>query len=225
MIVWVLVERGLTGTLNQALGVCDALGATPVIKQFTLRQPWRALSPYINLGINHGYDGDALNQPWPDVLIAGGRKAIGLALWVKRASGDKTFTVCLQDPRTHRKGFDLIAVPAHDPSRGSNVLVTAAAPNRITPGRLALARQTWEGSFAHIKSPRVAVLVGGNSKAYSLNALTTSSLGEHLKHLADKDVGLMITTSRRPSADNLSILQSTQKDTSAYERDGKSENT
>lgn len=221
---WILVERGLAGTLNQALGVCDALGIQPTIKQFTLRQPWRSLTPYINLAIQSGYDGDKLAAPWPDVLIAGGRKAIGLALWIKRASGGKTFSVCLQDPRAHRKGFDLIAVPAHDPGRGGNVIVTAAACNRITPQRLADARQKWERQFAHIRSPRVAVLIGGNSKAYSLNTLTTSKLGEDLKHLASQGAGLMVTTSRRTGDDNLSILQSWLKDTGACVWSGQGEN-
>jgi len=224
MIVWILVERGLTGTENQCLGVCEALGVVPVIKRFTLRQPWKTVSPYLNLGINHGYDGDQLRGPWPDLLIAGGRKAAGLALWVKRASRGKTFTVCLQDPRTHRGGFDLIAVPAHDPARGSNIVVTTAAPNRVTPQRLAAARDKWEDKLAHLRKPRVAVLIGGNSRAYSLNALTTSSLGEGLKKLAENGAGLMVTTSRRTGAGNLSILQSWLKETGAYIWDGQGDN-
>lgn len=222
--VWILVERGLTGTENQCLGVCEALNVVPTIRRFTLRQPWKTISPYLNLGINHGYDGDALRAPWPDLLIAGGRKAAGLALWVKRASRGKTFTVCLQDPRTHRADFDLIAVPAHDPARGANVVVTTAAPNRITPKRLAAAREKWEDRLDHLRRPRVAVLIGGNSKAYTMDALAASNLGEGLKKLDAQGAGLMVTTSRRTGADNLSILQSWLKDTGAFVWDGQGDN-
>jgi mitochondrial fission protein ELM1 len=224
MNTWVLVERGLTGTENQCLGVCDALGVTPVIRHFTLKQPWKSVSPYVNLGIKHGYDGDDLRAPWPDLVIAGGRKAAGLALWIKKASRGKTFVVCLQDPRVGRRAFDLIAVPAHDPARGKNVVVTTAAPNRITSERLALARAKWENSFASLPRPRVAVLIGGNSKAYNFSSVIAGGLGESLKKLATDGAGLMVTASRRTGPDNLAILNGWLKDTGAYIWDGKGDN-
>lgn len=224
MITWVLVERGLPGTENQCLGVCDALGVTPIIKRFSLKQPWKSVSPYINLGINYGYVGDELIAPWPDVLIAGGRKAAGLALWIKKASKGKTFVVCLQDPRIKRRNFDLIAVPAHDPARGKNVLVTTAAPNRITQSRLNAARKAWEKLLKDLRRPRVAVLIGGNSKAYTLSATIAGGLGESLKKLAESGAGLMVTASRRTGADNIAILQAWLKDTGAYVWDGKGDN-
>ncbi len=222
MHVWVLVERGLTGTENQCLGVCDALGVTPVIKRFTLCNPWKTLTPYITAGIRRGYCGDELAAPWPDVLIAGGRKAAGVALWVKRASRGKTFTVCLQDPRARRGSFDLIAAPAHDPAQGPNVIKTVAAPNRVTPERLKAAKEKWEPVLAHLPHPRVAVLVGGNSRAYSMDGMITGSLGESLKKLAGQGVGLMVTSSRRTGEGNRAILQAWLKDTGAYVWDGQS---
>lgn len=224
MIVWVLVEQGLTGTENQCLGVCDALGVEPVIKHFTLRQPWKTLSPYINLGIQFGYDGDELKGPWPDVLIAGGRKAVGLALWIKRASRNKTFTVCLQDPRAKRAAFDLVAVPEHDPGRGPNIVVTTAAPNRITPQRLEAARLKWSETFSALPHPRVAVLIGGNSRAHELSATIAGGLGEMLKTLAASGAGLMVTSSRRTGADNKAILNAWLKETPAYIWNGEGDN-
>lgn len=223
MVVWVLVEKGLTGTENQCLGVCEALGVVPIIKRISLRNPWKTLSPYLNIGIQHGYTGDQLQAPWPDVLIAGGRKAIGLALWVKKQN-PKTFTVCLQDPRVHRDAFDLIAAPAHDPARGKNVLTTVAAPNRITQPRLDKGKEKWADAFAHLPSPRVAVLIGGNSKVHALDAIIASGLGEKLRHLAENGAGLMVTASRRTGAENLKILQSWLKDTGAYIWDGQGDN-
>jgi uncharacterized protein len=224
MHTWVLVENGLPGTENQCLGVCDALGVTPVVKHFALKQPWKSISPYMNIGIKHGYSGDELCAPWPDLLIAGGRKAAGLALWIKRASKGKTFTVCLQDPRTKRGSFDLIAVPSHDPARGKNVLVTTAAPNRITQHRLNAARGVWDKLLKDLRRPRVAVLIGGNSRAYTLSATIAGGLGESLKKLAESGAGLMVTASRRTGADNIAILQAWLKDTGAYIWDGKGDN-
>lgn len=223
MIVWVLVEKGLTGTENQCLGVCEALGVVPIIKRISLKNPWKTLSPYLNLGIQYGYVGDRLQAPWPDVLIAGGRKAIGLALWVK-SQNPKTFTVCLQDPRVRRGAFDLIAAPAHDPARGRNVFKTVAAPNRISKARLDKGRAIWADRFAHLPSPRVAVLIGGNSKVHALDATIAGGLGENLRKLAAGGAGLMVTASRRTGPENLGILQSWLKDTGAYIWNGQGDN-
>ncbi len=225
MIVWILVEQGLTGTLSQCQGVADALGVTPVIKHFTLKQPWKALAPYINCGVCNGFEGDELKAPWPDLLIAGGRKAAGLALWVKRASKGQTFVTYLQDPRVHRAEFDLIAIPAHDPGRGDNVVITTAAPNKITPARLATAEAKWAASFAKLPHPRVAVLVGGNSRAYRMNGKVAGALGDNLKKIARcGQAGLMVTTSRRTGAYNQAILEAWLEGTGAYIWSGMGDN-
>jgi mitochondrial fission protein ELM1 len=221
MICWIVVEDGLTGTQSQCVGVAEALGVQPIIKNFTLKWPWKKLSPYLTLGIDKGYVGADLQAPWPDLLIVSGRKAIGLGLWIKRASRGKTFVVCLQDPRVHHNQFDLIAVPAHDPARGANVVVTTGAPNKITPEKLALAADKWAPVFEKLPRPRVAVLVGGQSRAYTMNGAIANKLGDNLKKIArDGKVGLMVTTSRRTGVHNTAILEAWLEGTNAYIWDG-----
>lgn len=222
---WILVEEGLAGTESQCIGVANALGLTPVIKRFKLKHPWRAVAPYIYSGIEKGYKGDTLKEPWPDLLIAGGRKAAGVALWIKKQSGGKTFTVCLQDPRARYREFDLIAVPAHDPARGENVVVTTGAPNKITAEKLEAAKQRWANTFEKLPHPRVAVLIGGNSRAYKLDEKITRQLGEYLKKVArDGKAGLMVTTSRRTGQYNACILESWLEGTGAYIWSGMGDN-
>lgn len=220
MTCWIVVEDGLAGTESQCVGVAAALGVEPVIKRFRLRWPWRVLAPYVSCCIEGAYiptHGGALAGPWPDLLIVSGRKAAGLGLWVKRASDGKTFVACLQDPRARRDGFDLIAVPAHDPARGDNVVVTTAAPNKITPEKLEKARLRWAETFEKLPHPRVAVLIGGNSRAYRMNGKIAGRLGDNLKRIArEGQAGLMVTTSRRTGAYNTSILEAWLEGTGAY---------
>jgi mitochondrial fission protein ELM1 len=111
--------------------------------------------------------------------------------------------VQIQDPRIDPRAFDLVCVPAHDPTRGDNVLVTTAAPNRITKARLDEARVQFD-AFTALPSPRVAVLIGGVSTAYGMSEDYTHALAAQLAGL---DAGLMITASRRTGEANERILR------------------
>lgn len=217
-ICWV-VSEGIAGTENQCLGVAEALGLQPEIKRVALRQPWKILSPYLGMECGCTFE-PSLNGPWPDIVIASGRKAIAAARYIKKASEGKSFTVLIQDPRIPTNQFDLVAVPAHDPARGGNVVVTTASPNRVTPERLAAAKQQFT-NLETTRRPRVAVLIGGTSKAYKMTPAIMRKLAGQLKEL---DSGLMITASRRTGAENEKILREALKDTDAYIWDGTGEN-
>lgn len=203
---WIVTETGLIGTENQCRGVAMALGVDPVIKRIGLRQPWKSLSPFIGCESSASFTGDTLDGPWPDLVIASGRKAIAAARYIRRQS-PRTLLVQVQDPRWSRRTFDLIAVPHHDPARGKNVIVTAAAPNMITPALLQSAREKWAPLLEPLRGPRVAVLIGGNSKAHTLTPARMKTLCAQLKSLMDTGDSLMITTSRRTGEENMTILR------------------
>lgn len=198
---WIVTE-GLAGTENQCIGVAEALEVHPEVIRVKLRQPWKTLSPFI--GLEHAYSFiPSLSPPWPDLLIASGRKSIAASRYVRKQSGGKTITVQIQDPRISAKHFDLVAAPAHDRIRGKNVLVTSASPNRITQERL----QTEKALFPDLElvnSPRIAVLIGGNSKAYSITPALTEKIAESINKL---DGGLLVTCSRRTPENCRKILE------------------
>ncbi|MGB0718957.1 MAG: mitochondrial fission ELM1 family protein [Bdellovibrionales bacterium] len=201
LMCWV-VSEGMAGTENQCIAVAEALGvAFDEIKRIALRQPWKSLSPYIGLEQVWSFS-PALSAPWPDLVIAAGRKSIAASRYIKRRH-PATFTVQIQDPRVDPAQFDLVAVPHHDPTRGKNVVVTDASPNRITAEKLAAARSEFP-QFEMIKPPRVAVLIGGTSKAYRMDTDIMRGLAQALAGL---DAGLMVTPSRRTGAENEGILQ------------------
>lgn len=206
---WIVTE-GHAGTENQCLGVADALGAAagimPAVKRIGLRQPWALLSPWLGFECAATFTGDDLAPPWPDLLICSGRKSVAAARYIKRKN-PATFAVQIQDPRTAYKTFDLIAVPAHDSVRGANVVVTQAAPNRITPQGLAAAREDFAPLLSPLPAPRVAVLIGGSSKSYSISDESLDRLAGQLRALANSGFSLMVSASRRTGQARISRLR------------------
>ncbi len=215
---WVITE-GMAGTENQCIGIAESLGVKPEIKQIKLRMPWKKLTPYLRLEAGWAFS-PALEPPWPDLVIASGRKSIAASNYIRKMSNGKTFRVQVQDPRISPSNFNLVVLPEHDPTRGMNVFVTQAAPNRITPAKLEAARAAFP-QFQSVQKPRVAVMIGGNSKAYKLTSSRMQNLANQLKLL---DAGLMVSTSRRTGIDNEKILRDTLEPSGAYIWDGKGEN-
>lgn len=216
-VFWVVTE-GIAGTENQCLGIAEALSLQPEIKRIKLRQPWKNLSPYLRFEQAGTFD-PPLTPPWPDLLLTGGRKAIAAARYIRKASGGNTFTVFIQDPKFRLSDFDLVIVPEHDSARGKNVFVTAASPNRVTSEKLAETKARFP-QFESLKSPRVAVLIGGDSRVHTLTPEVMKVFAEQLKSM---DAGLMVTASRRTGKENKAILN-TALPPGAFFWDGTGEN-
>lgn len=225
VITWIITE-GLIGTENQCLGVAEALGVQPVVKRINLNEPWKTLSPYIGFETAKTFNGDRIEAPWPDLLIASGRKSIAASRFIKKMSQGKTFTVQLQDPRFRRDDFDILAVATHDPASKldhKNIVVTQATPNRITKQKLADAYNKF--SFLQsLPSPKIGVLIGGTSGAQILTKDMVLTLANQLKDLVARGYGLMITTSRRTGEENTKILREQLQGDGIYFWNGTDEN-
>jgi mitochondrial fission protein ELM1 len=142
----------------------------------------------------------ALAPPWPDVVIAAGRRTAPVARWLKRRQ-PALFHVQLMWPGAAR-GIDLIAVPAHDGRAGRGpVLLTAGPPHRITPTRLATATEALAPRLAGLPRPYVACLVGGSNRRTPFIPADARALAHAAGGLAQARGGsLLVTTSRRTGA-------------------------
>ena len=141
--------------------------------------------------------GSPIAPPYPDLAVASGRRAAPYLRAVRRLSQSKTFTVFLKDPRTGLGAADLLWAPTHDRLRGPNVVATLTAPHRISAGRLAAARRQPDPRIEALCSPRVAVLVGGDSRHHRFQPKDVALLIERLTAIADQGASLAITASRR----------------------------
>ncbi len=228
---WVLSD-GKAGTENQCIGLAAAVGYEFDIKRIVPRNPWRHLparTMTLIAGSSPGrflrHEGDALTPPWPDLLIASGRASVGPAVAIRRVSGGRTFTVQLQDPRVSPRLFDLVVPPQHDRVEGTNVISTLGALNRVTPAKLDEAAGSFAEMVEHLPHPRVAVLIGGASRAYRMSDSDATNLLSGLDQLMTAEgAGLMVTASRRTSSDNAARFRTALQDKPAVMWDGSGDN-
>lgn len=203
---WVLTE-GIAGTENQCRGLAEAMGKVPVVKRTAPALPWRYvptswLAPPLDA---RARGSDPLEPPWPVLLIAGGRKAVGLALRLRRAA--RCFTVFVQDPRIAPSRFDLVVAPRHDGLSGPNVVTTRTALHRVTPTRLAEARRRFAPRLGQLRRPLVAVLVGGTSRRHRFGPPDAAALGRQLADMAaETGASLLVTASRRTAPASIEAL-------------------
>jgi hypothetical protein len=195
---WIVTD-GKAGDETQCLGVAEALGLAPQVKRIAPRIPWSWLMPWGRPDPREapGRVGGPLAPPFPDIAIASGRRAVPYLRAIKAASGERTFTVFLKDPRTGTGAADFIWVPEHDPLRGPNVMVTLTAPHRISAARLEALRAAPPAALAALRQPRVALVLGGDSKAYRFSGDDIVRLTAEIAALGNAGAGLMATASRR----------------------------
>jgi mitochondrial fission protein ELM1 len=197
--VWILTD-GKAGDLAQCLGVAEALGCACETRKVAPRPPFSWWLPFGPTDPREweAREGSPIAPPWPDIAIASGRRAAGYLRRIRRRSGGRTFTVFLKDPRTGPKSADLIWVPEHDRLRGRNVLVTPTSPHRFSAGKLQELRARVAPEIDRLEHPRVAVLIGGDSRHHTFSEDDQLRLLNGLRDLAETEgAALMITASRR----------------------------
>lgn len=208
-IAWVLTE-GMAGMVTQAVGLAEAVGLPFQEKTIQLRAPWRWLPPQFWPSGVMGLDSssDHLAPPWPDLVISCGRKSIGPALEIKRASGGHSFCAHIQNPHVRLSSFDLIVAGNHDDLDGDNVIVTKGAIHRVTPERLQAAAVEYESLLSKMPRPLIIVLVGGPNRVYNLSPKTAADFACKLAGFIEAVGGtLLVTPSRRTGVKNVAALQ------------------
>jgi mitochondrial fission protein ELM1 len=221
------VTDGKAGMENQCVGLAEALGLTPSILRVRLRWFWRRLTPYVRIGGRAQFtrDSDKLEAPWPDLLIATGRHSVAASLLVKKLSGGQTKTVQLQNPRIDPAHFDLVVVPRHDRLKGKNVMFTRGALHRVTPELLREGAERLAFQFMTFRRPYIGVLLGGSNAAYRMGPDEATTLARQLGDCARATGGsILVTASRRTSAECLRILDAELNHVPHYIWDGKGEN-
>jgi uncharacterized protein len=207
--IWNLIDDR-AGNQSQCLGVGEALGlkyeirdleytAAAALPNFVMGKSFGGLTPSSRVN---------LVEPWPDLIIAAGRRCSPVARHIKEMNGGNTFLVQIMYPGDAGiDEFDLVCTPRHDAIQdGDNVFQIIGAPHRVTQDRLATARQEWRERLIYLPAPRIALIVGGSTKRRTFTQQMASELGAAASKMAI-DVGgsLMVTTSRR-SNDSVEAL-------------------
>ncbi|MCC7267775.1 MAG: mitochondrial fission ELM1 family protein [Caulobacteraceae bacterium] len=208
--IWA-VSDGRAGIEAQALGLAQAVArlrpAQVAVKRLAFRRAgrrpwWLHLRPLHDLEPSSG-----IAPPWPDLWIACGRASVALSMRVRRWSGGRTFVVQLQDPLAPAAAFDLVIPPRHDQLAGPNVLPILGSPHRLTPERLAEEAAAFQPLIDPLPRPRVAVLIGGKSKAFDLPPGRAAEMAREIGEAVQAAGGsVMVTFSRRTPDDARAVL-------------------
>ena len=188
---WIL-SSGLIGCENQCLGVIERLGIETEIKKIKPSMAVSLFAPYGTPFLN-----PQVREPWPDLVIAAGRKTIPYLKYIRKASKKECKTIYLQDPRIDSKEFDIVWAPEHDSIEGNNVIKTITSPNRVTNELLNYHHDEWLDKLSKLKGPFVGFLIGGKSKAYSFNDAECEKIIQALNFVISNGYTPLITLSRR----------------------------
>lgn len=198
--IWVLVDDR-AGNRSQALGVADRLGRPYTVKEIAygaLAKLPNALLGASLLGVDAATR-STICPPWPELVIAAGRRTAPVALAIKRASGGKAKLVQVMNPGLRTDEFALIAKPSHDPGvAGDNVVEIVGAPHGLTSTELEAAREFWKAKLESLPAPRIALILGGSTRRRRFTDEMARELGGKASAMAKAAGGsLMIATSRR----------------------------
>ncbi len=207
-LIWVLVDDR-PGNGAQALGVAESLRRSFVIKH--VRYTALARIPNILTGASAlGLTPESraiMTPPWPDLVIAAGRRTAPVARWIRRTAlqhgASSPLLVQLMYPGRRGAGdFDLIVAPRHDCERSGgdpvNVLRITGAVHRLDAARLGEAANNWAGRLIQLPRPFIALVVGGATHRKPFPGALAEELGRSVQRMAAAAGGsVLLATSRR----------------------------
>lgn len=202
--VWVL-QGAHAGDNAQARALAHLLGI-----EFTLKQlfftPFRHVP---NVFLRHSLasidraKSASLDPPFPDLVIAVGRRTVPAAMWIKRQSGGRTKLVHLGRPRAPSAWFDLlITTPQYGLPSAPNIVelplpLTSEKP--VSESEIAL----WKGRFSKLPRPWTGVLVGGSRFPAVIGEEGAAKLGRQVSAM---EGSALISTSPRTAPAEIDAL-------------------
>jgi Kdo2-lipid IVA lauroyltransferase/acyltransferase len=137
---------------------------------------------------------------YADFIVSCGSSTAGIALSLKKDLNAKAIAV--MRPNIHSvKNYDLAIMPLHDKIKKTpKIVFTKGTVTGLTAESLSMYASALRERVNVAKGNIIGVLIGGDSKAYALEAgLAAAVLGEVLRAAEELDAEVLITTSRRTS--------------------------
>jgi mitochondrial fission protein ELM1 len=199
--IWALLGAR-AGDNNQVLALARATGL-PFETRRLAETPATRFLPFALTG--HGVrrldagSRAALVPPWPDLVIAVGRRSVPVARWIRARSGGRTRLVQIGRPRRRGADFDLVVTtPQYGVPAADNVLQMPLPLSQVTPASLAEAAAACAARFGSYPAPRLALLLGGDSSPFELRPADALGALEQLRQrAAERGGSVLIAASRR----------------------------
>lgn len=166
----------------------------------------------------------ALQPPWPQAVLAAGRKSVPAARWIRQQSGGQTRLIHVNRPWAPLAWFDLIVTtPQYAVPRRPNVLINLmpfVLPAQDDPSAVPLTDHV-----ASMPRPWTAVLVGGRSRPYVLDEASAHQLAQTVnEQLCASGGSAWILGSPRTQNAVMNVLESMLRGPTHVSRWGQGEN-
>lgn len=197
--IWALLGAR-TGDNQQVRALADALG-WPVEEKLLDYSPLRGLPHFLigkSLYTVKVPTRTQLHPPWPDIVIASGRRSVAPARWIKQQSGHRAKLIQLGRPRAPLHLFDLvITTPQYGLPAADNVLsLSLPLQSPLDPNEKYLKSPFKE--LSELPRPWTGVLIGGTTWPFILDSRAASALGGDINRWIGTFGGsVLITTSPR----------------------------
>jgi mitochondrial fission protein ELM1 len=198
--IWLLLGPR-DGDNNQALALAEALGEPFAVKtlaynglqRFSLWLP----ATLASLRRKHRHD---LAAPWPEVVIAVGRRSVPIARWIRARSGGHTKIVRIGHPHGQDRLFDLVLTTRQylTPDAANVVLLPVTMSRFVPPPPPSEAEQAWIDALPR---PMRLIAIGGPTKYWRLTAK------QILDCLTVGEGSAVAVTSRRTPAELIAQLR------------------
>ena len=205
----ILGER--TGDNAQVLALGRALGWPCTIKQ--IHYDDSCTVDFKDRGVTlTGIDvarSDPLMAPWPDAIIAIGRRSVPVARWIGAQAARPPLHIHLGRPRVDLGLFDLvITTPQYNLPEAANVIEITLPLVSVEAEELGRAAAVWHERFAALPRPWTAVMVGGPTPQLAFGVAEAQRLLAELADFrANLPGSLLVTTSPRTEAAVAATLQ------------------
>lgn len=216
--VWLLTDDR-PGNRTQAIGVARALGRPFEEKRLAFNARSKRATPLLGatLGTLEQPSRMLIAPPWPDLVIAAGRRSAPVARWIKQASGGAT-RVVLVGRRTPGAFADLTIRCAYfrqvpEPK----LLELVLPPTQVDADALAHARRE-PNPVEGLPRPVCVFLVGGPTGAYDFDAATAERMAREIAGAAaHAGASLAMVTSRRTLPDAICAIHRAAPDARMHE--------
>ena len=208
-IIWLLLDDR-AGNCSQVLGIGKALKLKYTTKKFRYNKLSRFPNIILQNTIKHINENDRQQfvAPWPKIVIGCGRKSAPIGLWIKKQSNNYSKYIQIMWPSYPHKDIDMIFTPLHDKLKNKNNLKRIeTSPNTIDNKLLIESLIKWKNKFKPLKKPRVAIIIGGNTKKYKFDPIHIKLLFKKINTIFNNKGSIMITTSRRTSIECINEIK------------------
>lgn len=197
--IWIL-SHARAGDLDQMLALARALGWPATVKRLAFKAPKLAAIPFLARRLFDPARSDALEPPWPDLIVCAEGRASTIARLIGSRSQGAVKTVCLGRPAGSPANFDLVlTTPQYRlPAAANTVELALPFPPAV--------RQSGERAPDYPR-PVTAVLLGGTSLPERLDRLAAAALATEVVARSPGGTCVFITSPRTDPAAAAALVE------------------